>query len=491
MALRSPTQTHSFWGEHPTSSLPSSTEEVQVGDTAFDSTIGQLVVCTASLPAVVWEPVGSRAGVRSYGVATLAYNGLSAPASEAAIGNAVQSNGGNVALWDYFDTTYYRCKVRLRFSDWSDAPYLDVTRTFANRAEITTFVNDNRTSESVLVEMEVFDVIDGNMLPPPNVYAKNRLYSGLISRNMINREGRYWGNKPDSCYYATYPSGSASLRALLLSEMWSKIHPSVSMPAPGDWTAAEFGCFWLSTNRLRQYDMPQFSGTLAIPDGPRSATTTRYVRLFDSAPPTSASTEPRASGPDLLSTQWGTLSETPQVFYGALNPGANGFLTWSTYQAFQNNAIQIGRGWSVIAGYPLYRQIPETTQWELSVLIKPVGVDSFFFDTFDTDRYQLEAVGTYRNDGRLMLQQVPVAYQDYAHRSTAPVLVNELYQTFRPTRRSVASGRAGYGPGRVRFQYRDLLTNRVSSYSPAGIEPVVRKRARPFALMVRDRPEIG
>ena len=56
MALRSPTQTHSYWGSYASGSLPTSSN-VQVGDTAFDTTLGSLVVCTAIGP-VVWTAVG-------------------------------------------------------------------------------------------------------------------------------------------------------------------------------------------------------------------------------------------------------------------------------------------------------------------------------------------------------------------------------------------------------------------------------------------------
>ena len=57
MALRSPTQTHSYWGPYASRSLPTSTD-VEVGDTAFDTSLGSLVVCTALAPSVTWTAVG-------------------------------------------------------------------------------------------------------------------------------------------------------------------------------------------------------------------------------------------------------------------------------------------------------------------------------------------------------------------------------------------------------------------------------------------------
>lgn len=58
MALRSPTQTHSYWGPYASGSLPTSSD-VQVGDTAYDTSLGSLVVCTALAPSVTWTAVGS------------------------------------------------------------------------------------------------------------------------------------------------------------------------------------------------------------------------------------------------------------------------------------------------------------------------------------------------------------------------------------------------------------------------------------------------
>jgi hypothetical protein len=60
MATRSPTLYHSTWGAYPTASLPTSSA-VQVGDTAYDTTLGALVVCTATGP-VTWGSVGGGGG---------------------------------------------------------------------------------------------------------------------------------------------------------------------------------------------------------------------------------------------------------------------------------------------------------------------------------------------------------------------------------------------------------------------------------------------
>ena len=502
MATRSPTPHHPYWGVFVNyGDLPnvtgSSTQraELEAGDQAYVSGAEVFYVCKdATLGAAVWI-VSTSSSIRSYGVATVAYANLPVPALDSQMEVSITSNGGNILLWGYFDTWYFRCKVRLRFSDINNItqqyfPYLDVVRTFANRAELVQFVNDNRTSDQVMVEMEVFDVVDGNMPSPANVYGKNRLYAGLLGRvsGGANRP-QYWGRQPDAAYYAANSNAYVQLAEALYT-LWQGCHPSIAMPDPSvtPWTADEYGCFWFGTNRVRRYDMPRFDGALTVPDAPRATSTVRYVRLVNQNIPDTTTT-PRANGAGgLPPSTWGTLSTSPVVYYAALAPNLSATTGWSARDAFKLNAEYIYGNWSVVVGYPLVREIA-LGQYECSVLVKPIGVDSFFFDAFDDSRYQLEAVGTYRNDGRLMLQSVPISSVTWERRVTNPVLVQSLSAVMRPVRRYIQSGRNGYAPGRARFQYRDLLTGMVSSLSPAGIEPVVRKRARPFALMVRDRPE--
>ena len=83
MATRSPTQTHSYWGNYATGSLPASSN-VQVGDTAYDTTQSTLVVCI-SLAPVVWGAVGS-GPVPASGVIDLALNGSAANLSPTFVG---------------------------------------------------------------------------------------------------------------------------------------------------------------------------------------------------------------------------------------------------------------------------------------------------------------------------------------------------------------------------------------------------------------------
>lgn len=95
MALRSPTQVHSYWGPYATGGLPAGAD-VEVGDTAFDTTLGQLVVCTAVGP-VVWTAVGGGGGVSGVTAsAPLASSGGATPDISLTAGSAIN----DVLTWD-------------------------------------------------------------------------------------------------------------------------------------------------------------------------------------------------------------------------------------------------------------------------------------------------------------------------------------------------------------------------------------------------------
>jgi hypothetical protein len=83
MALRSPTQIHSFWGVFATAGLPA-TANVEVGDTAFDTSRVALVVCTAVGP-VVWSVVGS--GATSLSQQAISLDGTATGGAVAYIGS--------------------------------------------------------------------------------------------------------------------------------------------------------------------------------------------------------------------------------------------------------------------------------------------------------------------------------------------------------------------------------------------------------------------
>ena len=92
MATRSPTPFHSYHGAYATVSLPT-TANVEVGDTAFDTTLGLLVVCTAVGP-VVWTPVGGGGGA----LQSLSLDGTATGGAVAYIGSVYLPTGAALTV---------------------------------------------------------------------------------------------------------------------------------------------------------------------------------------------------------------------------------------------------------------------------------------------------------------------------------------------------------------------------------------------------------
>jgi hypothetical protein len=188
---------------------------------------------------------------------------------------------------------------------------------------------------------------------------------------------------------------------------------------------------------------------------------------------TVAVTAPSASDP-------GTPTD---VTYAYIAAGGTSWNSFTKEAAFTELGKVISEGGSVICGYPV-----QDILGRKAVFVKPIGVDQFYFDSFDDAAYQLEAVGVWSHDGRPRLRPLSVA-QAPAQRSSGPIDATSFASAFGASFKGLLTGipgRHGYRTGSVAFQLRDLSTNRVSPFTSAKVQTVFRQRARPFALMVRN-----
>lgn len=458
---------------------PTQNPTLEVGDMAcVDDGSGPITmyICEdATLGAASWVAVGASGTAlpttRSYGSTTLVFGkGLQAiPASSASLLDVADRSGGHVELISRFNSDYRNCLVRIRIADNSGILSETTTR-FASLAALVTWVNanvpNNGSAFTAYAYMEVYDQIDGSTPGPPKVYGKNRFWAGLTNRAPARK---YDSPGTGSCFYANLAGTTATaVRSTLLNQMWQLLFPANPMPAPNTWTANEFGCFYISRNRYRRYDMPAFSGS-ALLVTPRPD---RFVRQ-------GGATLPFSSGSLIYDPLAGD-----QVVYASLNSAGTSGTTFGSFEAFSQLQDRLFRGESIIAAYPLQ------TNGQRAVLIKPVGQDQWYFDTFDPATFQLEAVATNREGFRNKLRVLNPT-QAFENRSSGPLDVTAFMNAMGASLRQRTGGipgRHGYYTGRVRFQYRNLITNQVTALTEAMIEPVVRRRARPFCFMTRNRP---
>jgi hypothetical protein len=421
-------------------------------------------------------------GTRSYGTVMLVYPSLQINA--ALMEQSAINTGGNVELFRDFGT-YSRCQVTLRWApEDGSGPYTrEVTQTFANQASLVAYVAANTAlqvdgTSAEYVVMEIFDVEDSLIVPPAKVYGQNRAYATMVR---LSPRGRYHAYQTGSAAYTAGRSFSTPI-AIALKQIWDALgYPNV-LPPPALWGADEFSLFWLSRNRMRRYDMPQFSpASLQIPG---EVGQDRKVYNSNTGTITDRATVGFATGYNPGASE--------RVSYASIN--STGSVTGISYQdSWRGLGVALGSGGSILVGYPLIREFAPG-EFEYSVFVKPVGVDTFSFEAFDPARYRLEAVGVLRNDFRPKLRPLtlsqPNGTEQAGARTAGFITSGAVAQALglQPNRFQQAyAGSHGYRSGSVRFQYRDLVTGRVSGLSSAAIKPVWRQRARPFALMVRNQ----
>lgn len=448
-------------------------DNLTVGDTAMVGT--QAFVCSvaATFPSAVWLPdVATQSGAltRSYGDTTVLFAGSNFPASVADVIDATIRSGGNIDLISSFDMIYYRCRARMRAVDVGGVVVLETTTSFASLADMVTWINANVPNSAgaftASCALHVFDQIDGSLQMPSKVYGKNRFWAGLVSRS----PGHYYHNpRARSCRYADQlPVTARTLFASALHDMWVAIHGPGTIGPPAGWTDKDFSCFWISANPRRRYDMPAFDPNAFV------VTAAGADRLVQSG----AVPVAPAAGPWALSAGVG-------VYYAAIDSTITTYETFSTLQAFKTLSRSILSGGSVVVGYGLI----SGNGTERAVMVRPVGIDQIFFDWYDAALYQLEAVGRTRVDRHPRIRILsPLGF--YAQgRMSGPVSVTQFSAAYGATAKDETTGMIGthgYTTGEVRFQLRRLTDNAVSPLTTARVVPVVRRRARPWALNVVD-----
>lgn len=422
----------------------------------------------------VWAkvPVKSPEGYlrRSYGDTTLRVAGLPVPFSI--------EDSSNRHLYDAW-SNYDRCKVRVRAVDGSGNVFYTDEQSFANHTAIDTWLTGSPAAGAYTVFAEVEDEIDVALAPPSKVYGVNTAWTNLV-------RGKYWDPQ-----YSSFEGGfnGAGTRwapdfvpplAMAANNLWTTYGGGAGIGIPtltGSLPFAQF--FWASkTNHHRRYDLPGFRPDTCViqASGGRTAWNT------------STSSFVAASG----DFEYDPQSEGPVYFHVPVSGPARWKHLFDVATLTPGPPPTADRCWRELLGGAsaplLFYPLRSTTNHRIkAIYVKPVGIDTVMFAPFDIARYRLEAVGTHRNDKRPRLMPLALG-ADYLRRSTTPLHIGALMKDLAGQQNKWGLG--SWSTALVRFQYRDLLTNRVSPLSSPQVTTKTRKRGVEFAWYVVNSSEV-
>jgi hypothetical protein len=384
------------------------------------------------------------------------------------------ASGGHLDLVTLFDTDYNLCMVRLRVL-FNGTQVTSTLQRFGSFSALLAWINANAPhsggSFDSYVFVDVSDEIDASVPVPTKLYGKNRLWAGLTNKAPGHH---YWRPKTTSCRYANTPVSpfAATERAKTLRAIWTILYPTAVLPDPDvtPWTDAEFSLFWIAGNLRSRYDMPIFllQGLSILVPSPGD----RYY--WNGIAPQQV----------VANTYFAYNAQaSDKCAYGAIVASGPGFAqAFGARQAFVNLGMAILSGQSVVVGYPVVDGVGNP-----AVVVRPVGVDQWYVDNYDTTQYRLEAVGSTRHDERPKIQVLSLP-QYPEQRAAGPFNALDIGACFGNTwsDRMASPGKHSLSTGSVRIQYRDTTTGKVSPLSIPHIVPVSRKRARPFSLLVKN-----
>lgn len=363
---------------------------------------------------------------------------------------------GNIDLLNFI-SSYSRC-----LWDVDVAQGASVTRyaglTFTSLNDIVDWINANVTSSggqfNQSATFHCYDLVDDSIPPVDKIYGKN----AVMSRMRGN--GRYW-----SPVLKTPATSSWNNQPGFLENLWTTTWNGVPM-GPSPFTDAEMACFWFSQNRRRMYQIsgPGLIVEVSAPNG------RNMLRVGDGArvPATATNWSPASSA-------------ISQLTYGYVNASGASWSFSDAYSAMRDIPAELLNGSSVILAQPLV-----DGSGNRSIFLKPVGIDQIFTDYFDEAQYQLEAVASWMNDG---YRKVRPLSSPWTGSPTANSCGPFLSAEWMPP--SVSNGHANLTghttrPGRIDFQLRDLITNRVSVLAQGAVHWMYRRRYLPLAAIVKN-----
>lgn len=394
-------------------------------------------------------------GQRTYGNVFVVWSGAPTPLTVPNLVSLYGVKRGNIDLLQN-TPSYSGCSWRMEFIN-STPPTVFDNLSFTTAQEIVDWVNANVPQSGGFftqsVQVAAYDVVDPQVDPLFKVMGKNRTFSRFRAAD------RYWS--PDG---ETVRNGLADFLSGLWVELWGDPVPTGN--PPGSWVD-EFRLFWTPQNHRRLYLLPSRQFSIDLNQNGTAGNRQMVQVSDDTLQPASVES-------------W-TVDPARSPVYGSMDSSASGISFYSMQDGFKALPQDIIGGNSVIIGYPMV-----DSNGNRSVYVKPVGIDMFHTNWFDDSLYRLEAVGSFERDGQVRIRQLSPENPGQASLNSGGLYPISQFVVPLAFPNSGTQKGSGYQPGEIRFQLRELATNRVSPLANPKIAWDFRKRYRPLAAIVRN-----
>lgn len=422
---------------------------------------------------------------RTYGVACF---GLSTsntspprawPITESSALYASQKHSGS-RDWvhqDIWDKHYRYCRVHVRIVDLDGNPeHYDFSG--GSYSELLDFINAHAPNTGAeltsTVYVEPYDYIVGSEQEMIKVWAKNRVFASTYE----NHYGRHRYKSPPP---QIWPRESNSRIREQLDALWTSMFGyQLYTSGPNAWELPQFGCFWLAPGHSF-YRIPKWRNLNPANPYNLTAVANRYASR---STPDDFTHKGSISGPI-----WNINDAIAPLYLGVAPDGA-------TYDIFPlkryNRAFQlmIRDGWSFLIGLPV-RNVEDPNY--IAMLLKPVGVDQFFFACqADYNKVVVEAVGVGKDAAfgggrniRLAIDpEIPQRGNSGNFDATwQPTPLNQIAPAIYGTVSADSShAMSGYGSGEIRFQVRKER-GQVSELSHFSVRTYRGLRGQPLVFL--------
>jgi hypothetical protein len=358
-------------------------------------------------------------------------------------------------LIENFNIQYNRCKVDIRVLSNTGSVTRYTGMSFANTAALVTWIDANVPNAAGLftstARMIIYDEVDTSIQPLTRLTGVNGVQQRLAKKDPEDWNAHIGGNQGRQFF----------------CDLWQMAHGVAFPYAAGDpaWTGptpTPYSVFWWMGKRALQWKVCW--------DGPTGKVAGK--RIFGGVV---ANQIPNP----------GWTYTTP--VWGAIHPDG---------MSYEVGDPLLGQAQTALAaaqrdGKATILALPATdTAGGLGLCLVPSGLDTFYTNWFDATAYRLEALGADEQfgTGRLRVMTPTLAGWKKGDLMGPFPLTDFANIPFSPSKTNFFHRRSDYhAPGTLRFQLRNLVTNKVSPLSMQEIYIRPHERWWQYQLFVRTR----